>query len=209
MKCPKESLRYSRDSFQSKISQYINSPQTLEEYFLIIGPEPKISSNNNLYTLQISELNDKYSKNIFRPKILSKFPPLNKRYIDIDESIIDICFPKGYSLLEFTKKPKPVYQHFILDNSFYSTDYPLKYISCLKIYENLHNYYLLNEEIKNENKKDSSIEYNKNYKNYYFPKILCMISTQNFFMKQEEILNQIYEYYLDKNKKKYLLKKKF
>ena len=209
MKCPKESLRFPKDSFKSKINQYINSLQTLEEYFIIIGPETKIYSNDNLYTLPINELNDKYSKDIFKPKILSKFPPLNKSYMNIDESIIDICFPNHYNLLEFTKEPKPIFQHFILDNSFYSTDYPLKYISCLKIYENLHNYYLLKKKIKNDNKKESPIEFNKNYKNYYFPKILCMISTQNFFMKQEEILNQIYEYYLDKNKKKYLLKKKF
>ena len=194
MKCPK-------DSFKSKIKQYINSPQTLEEYFLIIGPEPQISLINNLYALPINELNDKYSKNIFKPKILSKFPLLDKTYINIDDTLIDICFPNGYNLLEYTKKPKPIYQHFILDNSFYSVDYPLKYISCLKIYENLHNYYLLREEIKSNNNinkkdsKDSPQEFNKDYKNYYFPKILCMISTQNFFRKQEEILNQIYKYY--------------
>ena len=64
MKCPK-------DSFKSKINQYFNSPQALEEYFIIIGSEPKISLNNNLYTLPINELNEKYSKNIFKPKILS------------------------------------------------------------------------------------------------------------------------------------------
>ena len=210
MKCPKESLRFPKDSFKSKINQYINSSQTLEEYFIIIGPEPKISSNKDLYALPISELNDKYSKQIFKPKILSKFPPLNKSYINIDDTIIDICFPNGYNLLEFTKNPKPIYQHFILDNSFYSIDYPLKYVSCLKIYENLHNYFLLDEEIKkgnnkknennDNNNKDNPIVFNENYKNYYFPKILCMISTQNFFKKQEDILNQIYQYYLDDNK---------
>ena len=69
MKCPKESLKNPNDSFKLKMSQYINSPQTLEEYFLIIGPEPKIYSNDNLYILPINELNDKYSKNIFKPKI--------------------------------------------------------------------------------------------------------------------------------------------
>ena len=90
MKCPK-------DSFKSKINQYINSPQTLEEYFIIIGPEPKISLNNKLYTLPISELNDKYSKKIFKPKILSKFPLLDKAYINIDDTLIDICFPNGYN----------------------------------------------------------------------------------------------------------------
>ena len=209
MKCPK-------DSFKSKINQYINSPQTLEEYFIIIGPEPKISLNNNLYTLPINELNDKYSKNIFKPRILSKFPLLNKTYINIDDTLIDICFPNGYNLLKFTKKPKLIYQHFILDNSFYSVDYPLKYISCLKIYENLHNYYLLSEEIKGnnninkENSKDCPEAFNNDYKNYYFPKILCMVSTQNFFRKQEKILSQIYGYYSEEKniKKKIPIEKK-
>ena len=127
MKCPK-------DSFKSKINQYINSPQTLEEYFIIIGPEPKISLNNKLYTLPINELNDKYSKNIFKPKILSKFPLLDKAYINIDDTLIDICFPNGYNLLEFTKKPKPIYQHFILDNSFYSVDYKFMKICTIIIF---------------------------------------------------------------------------
>ena len=210
-------MKYSKDSpiyesFKSKLNNYIKSPQTLEEYFIIIGLDPKISSNNNLYTLPINELNDKYSKNIFKPKILSKFPPINKTYINIDDSLIDICFPKDFNLLEFTQKPKPSFQHFILDNSFYSIEYPLKYVSCLKIFENLHNYYILNEEIKkNQNKNyndnndknnNCSLVLNNDYKNYYFPKILCMISTQNFFMKQEEILNQIFKYYLEGNKSK-------
>ena len=37
-----------------------------------------------------------YSKEDFRPKILSKFPPINKQYINIDASLIDIVFQDGF-----------------------------------------------------------------------------------------------------------------
>ena len=82
-------------------------------------------------------------------------------------------FSNGNNLLEFTKKPKLIYQHSILDNLFYSVE---------------------------ENSKDSPEGFNNDYKNYYFPKILCMVSTQNFFRKKEEILNKIYKYYSEEKK---------
>ena len=194
--------------FKNKLKQNLSKPKTLEEYFLIIGIDPNISSNKYLYSSTITFLNEKYSRSYFKPQILSKFPPINKTYLNIDDTIIDLCFPDGFQLLEFDTKPEPIFQHFILDNSFYSIDYPLKYISCLKIYESLENYYLLNKEIKKKFGKNKDInfkqieEINNDYKNYYFPKILCFISTQNFFKEQEEILNQIYKYYLDKKIKR-------
>jgi hypothetical protein len=179
--------------------------------------------------LRIDELNKNYSNSSFKPKILSKFPPVNKTYINIDEILIDLCFPEGYKLLNFDKKPQPTFQHFILDNSFFSIEYPLKYITCFKIYESLQQYYLLNEEMLNNNEKNESINHdnnlkidemstgcsftdsdiiNKDFKNYYFPKILCLVSTQNFFEEEEEILKQIYQYYSDDKIKKIPLEKK-
>ena len=216
----KNSIERIKEEFFSNLNQ----PQALEEYFIVIGVEPKISANNHLYTVPINELNKYYKNKDFKPKILSKFPPINKSYIDIDESIIDICFPEGYKLLQFDKKPNPITKHFILDNSFYSIDYPIKYVSCLIIYESVYNYYILNEKMKeklgneydkyyktnNKNNVFENIEKkNSNeYKNYYFPKVLCLISTQNFFKEQEEILKQIYQYSMDKNPKKMPIEKK-
>ena len=216
----KNSIERSKEEFFSNLNQ----PQTLEDYFILIGVEPKISANNHLYTIPINELNKYYKNKDFKPKILSKFPPINKTYIDIDESIIDICFPEGYKLLQFDKKPNPITKHFILDNSFYSIDYPIKYISCLIIYESVNNYYLLNEKMKeklgneydkyyktnNENNVFENIEKTNGneYKNYYFPKVLCLISTQNYFKEQEEILKQIYQYSMDKSPKKIPIEKK-
>ena len=208
MKNEKEDLLNSLQTLRYKIER-IKKAQTLEEYFILIGVDPQISVNEDLYKTPIVSLNEKYSESDFKPKILSKFPPINKKYINIDETIIDLCFPNGFLLLQSDKKPKSTFQHFILDNSFYSIDYPLKYISCLKIYESLNHYYLLSKEIK---KKGRNIRHNENcetnndlnneFKSYYFPKVLCMISTQNFFQVQEKILKQIYKYYKTKKIKK-------
>ena len=208
MKNEKEDLLNSLQTLRYKVER-IKKAQALEEYFILIGVDPQISVNEDLYKIPIISLNEKYSNSVFKPKILSKFPPINKKYIDIDETIIDLCFPDGFLLLQSDKKPKSTFQHFILDNSFYSIDYPLKYLSCLTIYENLKHYYLLNKEIK---KKGRNISHNENceinndlnneFKNYYFPKVLCMISTENFFQVQEKILRQIYKYYKSRNIKK-------
>ena len=240
---------------KSELKLNLSKPQTLEEYFLIIGVEPKICTKDYLYNSPIEELNEFYSKDDFKPKILSKFPPVVKQYINIDISIAELCFPKGFQLEEFKTQPRPVVQHFLLDNSFYSIDYPLKYVTCLIIYESLENYYLLSKEIRknlgediysdawkiksdkkakydiikaignidknnlmhNERFKSEMIpiakENNSNnnndiFKKYYFPKILCLVSTQHIFREQEQILKQLYQYFIDDSLKKIPIEKK-
>ena len=247
----KENRRYSIKKTKNKFNPNLNKPQTLEEYFLVIGIDPKLSLKEYLYNTSITELNDYYSKDDFKPTILSKFPPINKKYINIDSSIIELCFPDGYKLEKFSTQPQPVVEHFLLDNSFYSIDYPLKYVTCLKIYESLEKYFELKNEINDKlsddyfhdtlkmntgkkNKKnilndiknldDISIKFQErfksdfnnnllendtedNYRNYYFPKILCLVSTQHFFKVQKKILKQIYQYYIEKIPKKIPIEK--
>jgi hypothetical protein len=238
----------------SNLNHNANKPLTLEEYFIVIGIEPKLSTKEFLYKTSISELNEYFLDDDFKPKILSKFPPINKQYINIDSSLIELNFPDGYKLQKFHSQPKPEIKHFILDNSFYSINYPLKYVSCLIIYENLENYFFLKNEIKeklsddyfndtfktntgkkskkdinraienvnaivsfNERmKSDSGLkisnninDYNDdNYKVYYFPKVLCLVSTQQYFIEQKQILKQIYYYTLEKNPHKIPIEKK-
>ena len=253
-----EKRRCSFPTLNNGIQANLTKPQTLEEYFLIIGVDPKICLKEYLYNTSINDLNEHYSKDDFRPRILSKFPPINKQYINIDSSIIDIVFQDGFKLEKFLNQPKPIIEHYLLENSFYSINYPLKYVTCLKIYENLENYLLLKNEIQdklgddylhntfkmNTGKKKkndiinaignldinslkrnerfkSEIDFNNkeknnknindnidNYKNYYFPKILCLVSTQHFFKEQTKILKQIYTYFLDNTPKKIPLEKK-
>ena len=240
---------------KSELKLNLSKPQTLEEYFLLIGVEPKICTKDYLYNSPIEELNEFYSKDDFKPKILSKFPPVVKQYINIDISITELCFPKGFQLEEFKAQPRPVVQHFLLDNSFYSIDYPLKYVTCLIIYESLENYYLLNEEIRKNFEEDfysdawkmksdkkakynilkaignideNSLQHNERFKSeiipiakdnrnndnndifkkYYFPKILCLVSTQHIFREQEQILKQLYQYFIDDSLKKIPIEKK-
>ena len=251
----KKVRRYSINKGRIELNTNLNKPQTLEEYFLVIGVDPKICLKDYLYNTTINDLNEYYSKEDFKPKILSKFPPVNKQYINIDTTLIDLCFQDGYKLEKFYSQPKPVVQHFLLDNSFYSIDYPLKYVTCLIIYESLENYLLLNNQINeklgeeyfnntwkmntgkknkndiikaignidlktlNHNERlksevvfDSKDNNNDNilesYSNYYFPKILCLVSTQHYFIEQKLILKQIYQYFLDNEIKKIPIEKK-
>ncbi len=50
---------------------------------------------------------------------------------------------------------------------------------------------------------------NIDFKNDYLPKILCFLTTQNFFEEEEELLKQIYHYYLKNKAKKIPLEKIF
>ena len=56
---------------KNEIKQNLTKPQTLEEYFLIIGVDPKISTKEYLYNTSIEELNDYYSKNDLHLYMLS------------------------------------------------------------------------------------------------------------------------------------------
>ena len=250
----KESMQFLLKKQNNYLNQNVNKPLTLEEYFILIGIEPKLSTKEFLYNNSLSELNEFFLDDDFKPKILSKFPPINKQYINLDSSLIDLCFPNGYKLEKFYSQPKPEILHFILDNSFYSINYPLKYVSCLKIYENLENYYRLKNEIKNKlpddffhnsykantgnNKKKEinnaigninpilslnerlktqcvlNVAKKKNnnneedYKLYYFPKVLCLVSTEQYFKEQKQILKQIYYYISEKKTRNIPIEKK-
>ena len=144
----KDKNKYSFKKVKNELKQNLTKPKTLEEYFIVIGLDPKICTKQYLYYTPIHDINKYHSKEEFIPQILSKFPPINKQYINIDSSIIELCFPDGYKIEKYNAQPKPTIEHFLLDNSFYSIHYPLKYVTCLKIYENVGNYYLLNKEIR-------------------------------------------------------------
>ena len=128
--------------YQNDLKKELNMTQTFAEYFLIIGIDPRISMRNYLYDTDPNEILKFYSNEI-KPEILSKFPPMNKNNVNVDNSIIDICFPNNFNLYEFSSRPEPEIFYFILDNSFYSIDYPYKFITCLKFYESLDNYHKL------------------------------------------------------------------
>ena len=140
--------------YQNNLKNELNMAQTFCEYLLIIGIDPRISMRTYLYDTDPNEILKFYSNEI-KPEILSKYPPMKKNYINIDNNIIDLCFPNGFNLQEFTSKPEPETLTFLLDNYFYSIDYPHKYITCLKFYENLESY----QELQNQLQKKLGINY--------------------------------------------------
>ena len=67
----------------------LNMSKTFCEYFLVIGLDPRISMRTYLYNTEPQEILKYYSHEI-KPEILTKFPPMQKNYINIDNSIINI-----------------------------------------------------------------------------------------------------------------------
>ena len=123
----------------------LNKANNLLDYFLVVGVPPDISIQNWLYQSDISELNTKYKKEL-EPKIISYFPPITKKTISFDESIINHCFPNGFNLLKSDVQPSPKLFSFILDNNYYNLNFPKKYLSCLVFYEKITQYKILHEE---------------------------------------------------------------
>ena len=235
------------NEYKSYLQSELNMTKTFCEYFLIIGIDPKISMRTYLYNTEPSEILKFYSHEI-KPEILTKFPPMKKASINIDNSIIDLCFQEGFNLKEFSSRPEPEILYFLLDNYFYSIEHPHKYITCLKFYESLEKYHELKdllqkkmgisydgkipkydggksnvshyfnlEEAITEGLSSSSFDSNKSdnpledillkkkrneIKNYYFPKVICLISLQPFYKEQEMMLTQIYKYYINHSIKK-------
>lgn len=132
----------------AELKQKLTSAKQLIEYFVIIGLDPKISVENFLYNSSLEDL-EIFHANELKPEIITKYPPINKSYINVDDNLSESCFPNGLKLERHEQEPKPEILKFLLGNYFYSIDYPLKYITCLKIYESLENYRILQKKLKN------------------------------------------------------------
>ena len=132
-----------------KLIEELNKANNLLDYFLVIGVPPEICLQEWLYQSDLSELNTKYKKEL-EPKVISYFPPIIKKTISFDESIINHCFPNGFNLIKSKEQPKNKLFSFILDNNYYNLNFPKKYLSCLVFYEKITQYKILHEEyIKN------------------------------------------------------------
>lgn len=136
----------------------LNKGKNCFDYFLIMGVDPSICFLNDLYTMDIKDINTLY-KDELQPKILSKFPHFDKSYVNIDNGILNHCFQKNCLLKEFTTPPKPHTLNFILDNCFFSINHPQKYVTCLIFYEHISKYKNLSNIINtNINKHSCQLE---------------------------------------------------
>ena len=128
-----------------KLVEELNKANNLLDYFLVVGVPPDIFHQNWLYQSNLEELNTKYKKEL-EPKVISYFPPITKKTISFDESIINHCFPNGYNLIKSYEQPRPKLFSFILDNNYYNLNFPKKYLSCLVFYEKITQYKVLYDE---------------------------------------------------------------
>lgn len=139
------------------VENELNKGNNLIDYFLLLGIDSSICELEDLYELNRKELNAKY-KSVFTPKILSKFPPFDKSFVNIDDGIISHCFQKAYEIKEFCIQPKPEIFSFILDNYFFSIEHPHKYVTCLLFYESLSQYKKLKDTISNNDTISNKIQ---------------------------------------------------
>ena len=180
--------------------KYFEEDNNFIDYFVEVGVKPEIFKNKYLFNSE--SIND-FNANIL-PQILTKFPKIDKKYIVIESTLVQQIFPHGFNAVEVEEKPDPEFYSIILDNQLYSATYTHKYFACLLIYENIKDYTKLNEKYKSidilanfmgsKSMKDIKANDNENnYKNYYIPKCLCIVSVYPFFNRFEEILRALYD----------------
>ena len=198
-------INKNRYKYVTELKTELNKAKKLIEYFAIIGLEPKISLEKFLFSSTPEELENLFSKEL-KPKIITKYPPINKSYVHINNSLCDICFPNGIKLEKYKSEPEPEIFNYLLGNYFYSIDYPLKYVTCLKIYENFKNYYYIKQKIENIsgsfiNKISTNINYNFEEEVNQNQKIkkFCSFNIKSVNKRFESIKKNDYEqYYIPK-----------
>ena len=184
----------------TKIINDLNLGNNFIDYFLTIGIEPLKCLSNFIYKISVNSLNKKYKKKLI-PKILSKYPPLKKSYINIDNMIVDICFPDGIEIKQMKINKEFEFCTYLLDNYYYSLEFPHKYVTCLLFYENLEKYFKLKEQLEKTEKI--------NHKNAFYDKVkLNFDEVKNTLKKQnsEKIFSLVQRNKLKKLKYHYIPK---
>ena len=139
------SLRKTNQESVIAFNEKLDKGHNFVDYFFTIGLDPEISLKPWLYEASINELNTTYKEHL-SPKIINKFPTLEKKLTGIDDNIINHIFPLGFKIVEALNEPiKEQIFSIILDNSMFSPVYTLKYVTCLIFYEPLINYYKIYE----------------------------------------------------------------
>ncbi len=128
----------------------IDKGNNLIDYFLTIGLDEDIIYSDWLYENNLETIKN---SNKFIPTIINKFPPVDKSTINIDESIIQHCFPQGFVPIESSSEPLKKTFSFVLDNSYYGILFPQKYITCIIFYESFERYYNVYQKIINYQSK--------------------------------------------------------
>lgn len=134
------------NEYLNSLVRDIDKGNNLIDYFLTLGLSEDIIYSDWLYETNIELLTN---SELFSPSILNKFPPVDKSSINIDENIIQHCFPNGFKPIESITEPKKKVFSFVLDNSYYGILFPQKYITCIIFYENFERYFNVYQKLQN------------------------------------------------------------
>jgi len=139
-----------------KLKEQLETGNNLVDYFFVCGVPPSICTNEEIYNISDDNYLDNM-KNILKPSLLCKFPEFDNNNDTIDEAIINYCFPNGFEMTYNTQsESKREIFSIILDNNLFSSEYPQKYLTCIKFYEKLSQYKKLQQQIeKIEKNKDN------------------------------------------------------
>ena len=181
---------------EEKKQKVINN---LIEYFYLFGIDPDVINVERFDKEQTF-----LKKGYYFPELLSKFPPDEKAYINLDIKVIkNHCFPNGYSLVTKNGVPVEEYFYFTLDNmiSFDSSDKKINF-SCVLFYEPLSKYVKIKNlrkkakenSIRNPNQKKKNIKKEYPIDNIYVPKALCMSSFIPFPHEFKFLLGKLINY---------------
>ena len=80
-------MRKTKDEYLNNLKTELDKGNNLIEYFITIGITEDVIFNNFLYETDIMTIN---SSDLIKPEILSKFPPIEKKNVTIDENILRV-----------------------------------------------------------------------------------------------------------------------
>jgi len=84
-------MRKTNDDYLNNLKTELDKGNNLIDYFLTIGISEEIIFNNFLYENDLATLS---SSDLIKPDILTKFPPIEKKNVIVDENIIRVILIK-------------------------------------------------------------------------------------------------------------------
>lgn len=89
-------MRKTNDDYLNNLKTELDKGNNLIDYFITIGINEETIFNNFLYESDVATLN---SSELIRPEILTKFPPIEKKNVIVDENIIRVNMIKIFYFL--------------------------------------------------------------------------------------------------------------
>jgi hypothetical protein len=82
-------MRKTNDDYLKNLKSELDKGNNLIDYFLTIGIGEDLIFNKFIYDNDLNTLNN---SELIKPEILTKFPPIEKKNVIVDENIIRVKF---------------------------------------------------------------------------------------------------------------------